>query len=65
MTLSGGGVTSDGNGNYYGVVGGQVAIMVSTPIDENIQSITYTVSGAVQSQSWTVSAGTRPDCPAP
>ena len=55
--LSGGGVTSDGSGNYFGVIGGEVGISVSTPIDENIQSVTYTVSGAVQSQSWTVSAG--------
>ncbi|WP_237722521.1 hypothetical protein, partial [Singulisphaera acidiphila] len=57
VTLSGGGVMSDEEGNYYGIVGGQVAIVVSTPIDENIQSVTYKVSGAVESQSWTVSAG--------
>jgi hypothetical protein len=63
VSLSGGGVMSDGNGNYYGVIGGQVTITVSTPIDENIQSVTYTVSGAVQGQSWTLSAGSSTRLP--
>jgi hypothetical protein len=61
ITFSGGSV--DQEGNMFGVVGGKVSITVYTTNDAIIDSVKYSIEGAVQSQSWTVSAGSSTRLP--
>jgi hypothetical protein len=57
VVISGGGIGYNQDGSLYGVVGGSVAVDVTPPTGEELQSVTYTISGAVQSQNYTWFSG--------
>jgi hypothetical protein len=62
VSLSGGGIAWSG-GQYTGVVGGAVNVIVSAPTDPStglLESVTFSVSGALSGQNYSWAEGTSP-----